>query len=134
MGLEDELADLTQRFVALDHAWDKERVALDVGRAEASSRTDGLALELVQAWANVHYTLSMEYGREGDKPSELQLAFCRLQTELPEREEALRVAIAEVGTLRALLETNRHGSTSDSTMERKLVYLWHSHDRLREIA
>jgi len=41
----------------------------------------------------------MEYGREGDEPSEPQLAFCRLQTELAEREEALRIATVEVGTL-----------------------------------
>ena len=39
-----------------------------------------------------------------------------------------------MGTLQALLETERQGSTSDSTMERELVHLRHSHDRLREIA
>ena len=49
----------------------------------------------------------MEFGREGDEPSELQLAFHRLQTELAEREEALRVTTTEVGTLQALLETER---------------------------
>ena len=32
--------------------------------------------------AYIHSTLSMEYGREGDKPSELQLAFHHLQAEL----------------------------------------------------
>ena len=52
-GLEDELANLTQRFNALDHTWVGERAAL-----------------------------------EGDEPSEPQLAFCRLQIELVEREEA----------------------------------------------
>ena len=31
----------------LDHTWDKERAALEVGRVEVSSRVDGLALELV---------------------------------------------------------------------------------------
>ena len=36
--LEDELAALTQRFSALDHTWDKERAALKVSKAEASSR------------------------------------------------------------------------------------------------
>ena len=49
VGLEDELVDLTQRFAALD-------------RAKASSRTDGLALELVLEKAYIHSTLSMKYG------------------------------------------------------------------------
>ena len=75
----------------------------------------------------------MEYGREGDKPSKTQLTFSRLQTELAEREKALRVATIEVGILRALLETKRQGFTSDSTMERELVHLRHSHDRLRGV-
>ena len=54
--------------------------------------------------------------------------------ELAKREEALRVATAKVGTLQALLETERHGSTSDSMVERELVRLRHSHDRLQEVA
>ena len=62
------------------------------------------------------------------------MAFHHLQTELAEREEALKVATAEVGTLRALLETERQGFTSDSMMERELVCLQHSHDRFKEIA
>ena len=33
-----------------------------------------------------------------------------------------------------MLETERQGSTSDSTMERELVHLRHSHNRLREVA
>ena len=70
MGLEDELADLTQRFTALDHTWVEERTALEAGRAEISSRVDGSALELVQAKAYIHFTLSMEYGWEGDEPIE----------------------------------------------------------------
>ena len=49
-------------------------------------------------------------------------------------EEALRVVTSKVGTLWALLETERQGSTSDSMMERKLVCLRHSHDKLKEIA
>ena len=57
--------------------------------------------------AYIHSTLSMEYGREGDEPNEPQLAFCHLQTELVEREEALRVATIEVGTLQASLQTER---------------------------
>ena len=65
----------------------------------------------------------MEDRRKGDEPSEPQLVFRRLQTKLAEREEALRVATAEVGTLRALLETERQSSTFDSTMERGLVRL-----------
>ena len=47
MGLENELEDLTQRFATLDHSWDEEWAALEAGKAEASSRADGLALELV---------------------------------------------------------------------------------------
>lgn len=47
VGLEDELATFTRRFVTLDHTWDEERASLEVGRAKASSRADGLALELV---------------------------------------------------------------------------------------
>ena len=35
------LADLTQRFSALDHTWDEEKATLEAGKAEASSRTDG---------------------------------------------------------------------------------------------
>jgi len=70
VGLKDKLAALTQRFAALDHTWDEERAALEVGRAEASSRVDGLALELVQARSYVHSTLSMEYRLEGDEPSD----------------------------------------------------------------
>ena len=38
VDLEDELAALTRRFSALDHTWDKERAALEVGKAEAGSR------------------------------------------------------------------------------------------------
>ena len=50
----------------------------------------------------------MEYRREGDKPSESQLAFRHLQTELAKKEKALRVATAKVGTLWVLLETKRY--------------------------
>ena len=98
-GLEDELATLTRRFAAQDHTWDEERAALKAERAETSSRADDLALELVQAKSYIHSTLSMEYRREGEEPSKMQPAFCCFQTELAEREEALKVAIAEVGTL-----------------------------------
>ena len=80
---------------------------MEADRAEASSKADGLPLELVQVRAYIHSTLSMEYGREGDKPNEPQLAFHCLQSELAKREEALRVPTAEMGTLQALLETER---------------------------
>ena len=50
-GLEDELANLTQRFTDLDHTWGEEWAALEAGKAEARSRADGLALELMQARA-----------------------------------------------------------------------------------
>ena len=83
----------------MDHTWVEEKVALEASRVETSSRVDGLALELVQAKAYIYSTLSMEYGREGDVLNELQLAFCRLQTEPVKREEALKVTIAEMGTL-----------------------------------
>ena len=53
---------------------------------------------------------------------------------MAKRKEALRVATAEVGTLQALLETERQSFTSDPTMEEELFYLRHSHDRLREVA
>jgi len=76
----------------------------------------------------------MEYRREGDEPSKPQRAFRHLQDELAEREEALRVATTEVGTLQALLETERQSSTSNPTMEKELVHLRHLHDRLREVA
>ena len=53
---------------------------------------------------------------------------------LAERKEALRVVTAKMSTLQALLEIERQSSTSDPTMERELVCLRHSHDRLREVA
>ena len=76
----------------------------------------------------------MEYKQKGDEPSKPQWAFQCLQNELAKREEALRVAIAEVSTLQALLETKRQSSTFDPTMDREMVRLWHSHDKLREVA
>ena len=82
VGLKDELADLIQRFATLDHTWVEKRAALEAGKAETSSRADGLALELVQAKAYICSTLSMEYGREGDEPNEPQLTFHCFQTEL----------------------------------------------------
>jgi len=110
------------------------RKRLHWSRAEANSRVDSLAFKLVQARAYIHSTLSVKYGRDSDEPSEPQLVFRLLQTKLAEREEALRVSTAEVGTLQALLKTERQGSTSNSTLEKELVCLWHSHGRLREIA
>ena len=47
VGLEGELMILTRRFTALDHTWDEEKAALEAGKAKASSRANGLALELV---------------------------------------------------------------------------------------
>ena len=55
----------------------------------------------------IHSALDIEYGSESNEPSEPQWAFHRLWTELPNREEALIVAIAKVGTLQPLLETER---------------------------
>ena len=46
----------------MDHTWDEERTVLKADKAEASSKADGLVLELVQAKAYIDSTLSMEYG------------------------------------------------------------------------
>ena len=51
---------LTQGFATLDHSWDEERAVLEARRAKASNMADGLTLELVQARAYIHSTLSME--------------------------------------------------------------------------
>ena len=39
-----------------------------------------------------------------------------------------------MGTFQALLETERQSSMSDPMMERELVCLRHSHDRLKKVA
>ena len=57
-------------MVVVDHTWDEERATLEAGKAKANSRADGLALGLLQVKAYIHSALSMEYGREGDEPSE----------------------------------------------------------------
>ena len=62
------------------------------------------------------------------------MAFRHLQAELAEREKAIRVAIAEAGSLQALLDTEKEISTSSPTLERELVCLHHLHGRLREVA
>ena len=79
------------------------------------------------------YSLRFEHGVQASGQW-AERAFRRLQTELAEREKALRVAIAEVSTLQALLETERQSSTYNPTTERELVRLRHSHDKLREVA
>ena len=75
----------------------------------------------------------MEYGL-ADEPSEPQLAFHRLQVKVTEKEEALRVATIEVGTLLALLDIERQSSTSSPSMGRELVHLRHLYNILREVA
>ena len=97
-SLKSELADLTQRFTVLGQTKDEERAIVEAGQAEASSGADDLALRLLEARSFIHSTLSLEYGL-ADKPNKPQLAFCHLQAELPKKKKALRVAIAEVGTL-----------------------------------
>ena len=134
MGLEDELETLTQRFATLDHTWDEERYALEPSKVATSSRVIDLALMLLQVKSYVHFALEIEYGREGNGPSELQQAFHCLQTKLAKKEEALRVTTTKVGPLQALLEIERQSSTSDPMMERELACLRHSHDRFREVA
>jgi len=79
---------------------------VEASRTEASSRADDLALRLLEARSFIHSTLSLEYGPI-DEPSEPQLAFHRLQAKVAKKEKALRVAIAKVGTLQALLDTKR---------------------------
>ena len=101
-SLESELADLTQRFTILGQTRDEERAIVEASRAEASNKADDLALQLLEAKSFIHSILSLEYG-QADEPSKPQLAFCRLQAKVVEKEEALRVATVEVGTLQALL-------------------------------
>lgn len=60
----------------------------------------------MQATSNIQSTLSHKYGL-ADEPSEPQLAFCRLQAMVVEKEEALIVANAEISTLQVLLNTER---------------------------
>ena len=81
----------------------------------------------------IHSTLSLEY-EPVDEPSEPQLAFHHLQAKVAETIEALRVATADVGTLQALLDTERQGCTSSPSMERELVSLQNLYGQLREIA
>ena len=50
----------------MENTWVEERAVLEADRAETSSGTDCLALELVQVKAYIHSSLSMEYGQEGD--------------------------------------------------------------------
>ena len=85
---------------------DEEKAIVEASRTEASSKADDLALRLLEARSFIHSTLSLEYGPI-DEPSEPQLDFHRLQAEVAEKEKALRVATAEVGTLQALLDTKR---------------------------
>ena len=84
---------------------------MKASHAESSSKADDLALRLLKTRSFIHSTLSLEYGLVVE-PSEPQLAFRRLQAEVAEKKEALRVANAEVGTLQALLDTKRQGYTS----------------------
>ena len=90
------MVDLTQRFTVLGQTSDKERAIMEASCAKASSKANDLALRLLEASSFIHSTLSLEYGPI-DEPSEPQLAFHHFQVEIVEKEEALRVAIAEVG-------------------------------------
>ena len=92
------MADLTQRFTVLGQTSDEERAIVEASHAKASSKADDLELRLLEASSFIHSTLSLEYGPI-DEPSELQLAFCHFQVKVVEKEEALRVTIAEVGTM-----------------------------------
>ena len=131
-SLESELENLTQRFTVLGQTRDEERTIMEAGRAEASNKSDDLALRLLEARSFIHSSLSLEYGSTNE-PSKPQLNLCHLQVEVAKKKEALRVATIEVGTLQALLDIERQGCTSSPSMERELVRLRHSHGRLREI-
>ena len=96
--MECELVDLSQRFTVLGQMRDGERVMLEASSAEVSSRADDLAMRLLQARSYIHSNLSLEYG-SANEPSEPQLAFHRLQVEVAEKEEALRVVTVEISTL-----------------------------------
>ena len=104
--MESELADITQRFSVLGQASDEERSIVEASCAEVSSRSDDLALRLLESRSFIHSTLSLEYGPTNE-PSEPQLAFRCFQAKVAEKEEALRVATIEVETLKALLDTER---------------------------
>ena len=93
---------------------------MEASCVETSSRVDDLALRLLEARSFTHSNLSLEYGLTGES-SEPQLAFRHLQAEVAEKEAALRVAIAKVGTLQALLDTERQCSTLSPTLVRELV-------------
>ena len=127
--LESELADLTQRFTILD----QKRAIMEANHVETSSRADDLALRLLEARSFIHSTLSQEYGR-ADEPKKPQLAFRCLQAEVAKKDETLRVATTKVGTLQALLNTERQGCTLSPSMEKDPVHIWHSYGRLKEIA
>ena len=92
------MADLTQRFTVLGQTSDEERAIVEASHAKVSSKADDLALRLLEASSFIHSTLSLEYGPI-DEPSEPQLAFRHFQVKVVEKEEALRVTIAEVGTV-----------------------------------
>ena len=115
-SLESELADLTQRFTILGQTGDEERAIVEANHAKVSSKADDLALWLLETRSFILSTLSLEYGST-DEPSGPQLAFPCLQAELAKKEEALRVATTKVGTLQALLDTERQGCTSSPSME-----------------
>ena len=93
---------------------------MEVSRDEASSRATNFALRLLEARSFIHSTLSLEYKLD-DEPSEPWFIFCCLQVEVAEKEEAMKAAIAEVGTLQALLNTKRQDCTLSPSMERELV-------------
>ena len=98
---------------------DEERAIVEASRIEVSSRADDLALRLLEARSFIRSTLSLEYGLV-DEPSEPQLAFHHLQAKVVETMKALRVAIVDVGTLQALLDTERQGRTLSPSMVRGL--------------
>ena len=99
---------------------------IEASRAEASRRVDDLAMRLLQARSYIHSTLSLEY-ELANEPSEPQLAFYRLQAKVDEKEEASRIATAEISTLQVLLDIERKGCTPSPSMEKEMVHLQNSY-------
>ena len=91
---------------------------MEASRVEANNGANDLALRLLEARS----TLILEYG-SANEPCEPQLAFCRLQAKVVEKEKALRFATIDVGTFQALLDIERQGCTSSPSMERELIHL-----------
>lgn len=103
-----ELLDTTVKdYDEMGKAYEAELTTLRVELKQRSSTLLAMEAKCIQlrsqvtnleARSFIHSTLSLEYG-PANEPSKPQLAFHCLQAEVAEKEEALRVDTAEVGTL-----------------------------------